>query len=87
MYINKIELYVNGELLDTSHDRKILSQIPLRDKTVIVAKVGVIYVYFIRTIYFISPRRAGKYNFVFIIRFQVLPRTGNENIVKIYSFC
>ncbi|XP_045454666.1 probable ubiquitin carboxyl-terminal hydrolase FAF-X [Melitaea cinxia] len=39
MYINKLELYVNGELLDTSYDRKILSQIPLRDKTVIVAKV------------------------------------------------
>ncbi|XP_052737124.1 probable ubiquitin carboxyl-terminal hydrolase FAF-X isoform X2 [Bicyclus anynana] len=39
MYLNKLELYVNGELLDTSHDRKILSQIPLRDKTVIVAKV------------------------------------------------
>ncbi|XP_069354342.1 ubiquitin carboxyl-terminal hydrolase 9X isoform X2 [Maniola hyperantus] len=39
MYVNKLELYVNGELLDTSHDRKILSQIPLRDKTVIVAKV------------------------------------------------
>ncbi|CAK1599935.1 unnamed protein product [Parnassius mnemosyne] len=39
MYVNKLELYVNGEILDTSHDRKILSQIPLRDKTVIVAKV------------------------------------------------
>ncbi|KPI93410.1 putative ubiquitin carboxyl-terminal hydrolase FAF [Papilio xuthus] len=39
MYINKIELYVNGEILDSSHDRKTLSQIPLRDKTVIVAKV------------------------------------------------
>lgn len=40
MYVMKLELYVNGELLDTSHDRKILSQIPLRDKTVIIAKVG-----------------------------------------------
>uniref|UniRef100_A0A2A4J087 ubiquitinyl hydrolase 1 n=1 Tax=Heliothis virescens TaxID=7102 RepID=A0A2A4J087_HELVI len=39
LYVNKLELYVNGELLDSSHDRKILSQIPLRDKTVIVAKV------------------------------------------------
>lgn len=39
MFVNKLELYVNGELLDSSHDRKILSQIPLRDKTVIVAKV------------------------------------------------
>ncbi|XP_047523488.1 probable ubiquitin carboxyl-terminal hydrolase FAF [Pieris napi] len=39
MYINKLELYVNGELLDSSHDRKILSQIHLRDKTILVAKV------------------------------------------------
>ncbi|XP_028175087.1 probable ubiquitin carboxyl-terminal hydrolase FAF-X [Ostrinia furnacalis] len=39
LYVNKLELYVNGELLDSSHDRKILAQIPLRDKTVIVAKV------------------------------------------------
>lgn len=39
LYVNKLELYVNGELLDSSHDRKILSQIPLRDKTVIIAKV------------------------------------------------
>lgn len=42
MYINKIELYANGELLDSSHDRKILSQIPLRDKTVIIAKVNIL---------------------------------------------
>lgn len=39
LYVNKLELYVNGELLDSSHDRKILSQIPLRDKTIINAKV------------------------------------------------
>ncbi|XP_072935903.1 probable ubiquitin carboxyl-terminal hydrolase FAF isoform X3 [Epargyreus clarus] len=39
MYINKLELFVNGELLDSTHDRKILSQIPLRDKTIIIAKV------------------------------------------------
>lgn len=39
MFVNKLELYMNGDLLDSSHDRKILSQIPLRDKTVIVAKV------------------------------------------------
>ncbi|XP_068629076.1 probable ubiquitin carboxyl-terminal hydrolase FAF isoform X3 [Battus philenor] len=39
MYVNKLELYVNGEILDLTHDRKILSQIPLRDKTVIMAKV------------------------------------------------
>lgn len=40
MYINKLELYANGELLDSSQDRKILSQIPLRDKSVIIAKVN-----------------------------------------------
>ncbi|XP_060810679.1 probable ubiquitin carboxyl-terminal hydrolase FAF-X isoform X1 [Amyelois transitella] len=39
VYLNKLELYINGELLDSSHDRKILGQLPLRDKTVIVAKV------------------------------------------------
>lgn len=39
MFVNKLELYVNGDLLDSSHDRKILSQIGLRDKAVIVAKV------------------------------------------------
>ncbi|XP_028043113.1 probable ubiquitin carboxyl-terminal hydrolase FAF-X isoform X2 [Bombyx mandarina] len=39
LYVNKLELFVNGELLDSSHDKKILSQIPLRDKTLIVAKV------------------------------------------------
>lgn len=40
MYLNKLELYFNGDLLDSSHDRKTLCQIPLRDKTVIVAKVN-----------------------------------------------
>ncbi|XP_063547239.1 probable ubiquitin carboxyl-terminal hydrolase FAF-X isoform X2 [Cydia strobilella] len=39
LFVNKVELYLNGELLDSTHDRKILSQIPVRDKTVIVAKV------------------------------------------------
>lgn len=39
MYVNKLELYVNGVFLDTVYDRKILSQTPLRDKTVVVAKV------------------------------------------------
>lgn len=43
MYINKIELYANGELVNSSHDRKILSQIPLRDKSVIIAKVNLSY--------------------------------------------
>ncbi|VVC97156.1 unnamed protein product [Leptidea sinapis] len=39
MYINKLELYINGgDILDSSLDRKILSQIPLRDKTVLIAK-------------------------------------------------
>lgn len=30
----KLELFVNGELLDTADDRKVLSQIPIRDKMV-----------------------------------------------------
>lgn len=39
LYQNKPELYINGELLDSSHDRKTLAQVTLRDKGVIVAKV------------------------------------------------
>ncbi len=30
----KVDLYVNGELLDQSDDRKLISQVPIRDKTV-----------------------------------------------------
>lgn len=30
----KLELFVNGDLLDPADDRKMLSQIPLRDKAV-----------------------------------------------------
>ena len=30
----KVDLYVNGELLDPSEDKKLISQIPLRDRTV-----------------------------------------------------
>lgn len=30
----KLELFVNGEPLDTADDRKLLSQIPIRDKMV-----------------------------------------------------
>lgn len=33
----KLELFVNGEPLDTVDDRKLLSQIPLRDKMVILS--------------------------------------------------
>ncbi|KAI4464478.1 ubiquitin carboxyl-terminal hydrolase [Holotrichia oblita] len=35
----KLELFVNGEPLDPADDRKLLSQIPLRDKMMISAKV------------------------------------------------
>ncbi|KAL1497662.1 hypothetical protein ABEB36_008585 [Hypothenemus hampei] len=35
----KLELFVNGEPLEPSEDRKLLSQIPLRDKMVISAKI------------------------------------------------
>lgn len=30
----KLELFVNGEPLDTADDRKLLSQVPIRDKMV-----------------------------------------------------
>lgn len=30
----KLDLFINGELLDPADDRKLLSQIPLRDKMV-----------------------------------------------------
>lgn len=30
----KVDMYVNGELLDPSEDKKLISQIPLRDRTV-----------------------------------------------------
>lgn len=30
----KLELYINGEPLDPADDRKLLAQIPIRDKTV-----------------------------------------------------
>lgn len=33
----KLELFVNGEPLDTVDDRKLLSQIPLRDKMVMLS--------------------------------------------------
>lgn len=35
----KLELFINGEPLDPNDDRKLLSQIPIRDKTIISAKV------------------------------------------------
>ncbi|XP_066261614.1 ubiquitin carboxyl-terminal hydrolase 9X [Euwallacea similis] len=35
----KLELFLNGEPLETTDDRKLLSQIPLRDKTIVSAKV------------------------------------------------
>ncbi|XP_066267004.1 ubiquitin carboxyl-terminal hydrolase 9X-like isoform X4 [Branchiostoma lanceolatum] len=35
----KLDLYVNGELLDPADDRKLISQVQLRDKTLITAKL------------------------------------------------
>ncbi|XP_059479532.1 probable ubiquitin carboxyl-terminal hydrolase FAF-X isoform X3 [Neocloeon triangulifer] len=35
----KLDLFLNGELLDTADDRKLLSHIPLRDKTVLNGKL------------------------------------------------
>ncbi|KAG1670256.1 putative ubiquitin carboxyl-terminal hydrolase FAF-X [Nymphon striatum] len=35
----KIELYLNTELIDSSEDKKVISQIPLRDKTLLTGKV------------------------------------------------
>ncbi|EDO35056.1 predicted protein [Nematostella vectensis] len=38
----KVDLYVNGELLCPSDDRRLVFQVPLRDRTLITAKVGTI---------------------------------------------
>ncbi|XP_041351568.1 probable ubiquitin carboxyl-terminal hydrolase FAF-X isoform X2 [Gigantopelta aegis] len=35
----KVDLYVNGEQIDSSEDKKLISQIPLRDKMTITAKL------------------------------------------------
>lgn len=35
----KLELYINGELLDQCHDNKLLSEIPIRHKSIITGKV------------------------------------------------
>ncbi|XP_039296311.1 LOW QUALITY PROTEIN: probable ubiquitin carboxyl-terminal hydrolase FAF-X [Nilaparvata lugens] len=35
----KVDLFVNGDLLDPAEDRRLLSQLPIRDKTVISAKM------------------------------------------------
>lgn len=35
----KVDLYVNGEILDPSEDKRLISQIPLRDKMLITAKL------------------------------------------------
>ncbi|KAK3596917.1 hypothetical protein CHS0354_031696 [Potamilus streckersoni] len=35
----KVDLYVNAEILDPSEDRRLISQIPLRDKMLITAKL------------------------------------------------
>lgn len=36
----KLDLFINGESLEQSDDRKLLSQIPLRDKMVSINKVN-----------------------------------------------
>ncbi|XP_077293704.1 ubiquitin carboxyl-terminal hydrolase-like faf isoform X2 [Arctopsyche grandis] len=36
----KLELYINGELLDQCHDNKLLSEIPIRHKSIITGKVS-----------------------------------------------
>lgn len=38
----KLELFINGELLDPADDRKLLSQIPLRDK--MVSSLGIVQI-------------------------------------------
>ncbi|KAK3094503.1 hypothetical protein FSP39_002606 [Pinctada imbricata] len=35
----KIDLYLNGEILDPAEDKRLISQIPLREKTLITAKL------------------------------------------------
>ncbi|KFM62547.1 putative ubiquitin carboxyl-terminal hydrolase FAF-Y, partial [Stegodyphus mimosarum] len=35
----KVDLFVNGELLDPADDKKLVSQLPLRDKMIISAKL------------------------------------------------
>ncbi|RZF36782.1 hypothetical protein LSTR_LSTR013963 [Laodelphax striatellus] len=35
----KVDLFVNGDLLDPVEDRKLLSQLPIRDKTILSAKM------------------------------------------------
>ncbi|XP_013401949.1 probable ubiquitin carboxyl-terminal hydrolase FAF-X isoform X1 [Lingula anatina] len=36
----KLDLYVNGEILDPTEDRRLVSQVPIRDKTLITAKLS-----------------------------------------------
>ncbi|XP_067944193.1 ubiquitin carboxyl-terminal hydrolase 9X-like [Watersipora subatra] len=35
----RVELYLNGDLLDVHGDKKLISQIPIRDKTILTAKI------------------------------------------------
>lgn len=39
----KVDLYVNGEMLDPSEDKKLISQVPLRDKMVSVIDLSLSY--------------------------------------------
>ncbi|CAH3106557.1 unnamed protein product [Porites lobata] len=36
----RLDLYVNGEILSPSDDKRLISQVPLRDRTLITAKIG-----------------------------------------------
>ncbi|XP_078379070.1 ubiquitin carboxyl-terminal hydrolase 9X-like isoform X2 [Oculina patagonica] len=36
----RLDLYVNGEILCPSDDKRLISQVPLRDRTLITAKIG-----------------------------------------------
>ncbi|XP_068731970.1 ubiquitin carboxyl-terminal hydrolase 9X-like isoform X1 [Montipora capricornis] len=36
----RLDLYVNGEILSPNDDKRLISQVPLRDRTLITAKIG-----------------------------------------------
>ena len=40
----KVDLYINNEMLEASEDKKLISQVPLRDKMVGAVAAGTIYI-------------------------------------------
>jgi len=40
----KVDLYINNEMLEASEDKKLISQVPLRDKMVGAVGAGAIYI-------------------------------------------